>query len=1747
MASCALNNFITVFPELHNKGVKINITDFPNKNQIIDYVEKANYKAQVEGFNHELFNIEYKRPKAVTGHSNSRFNKPQVVRLTINEQNLDDYNYYVEEYLNPQTELQKDRAREYLETSFDLDNKESNQALMDQGEAIFNDIDDALYSSHDSTGNEHKEKDPDPNYFLWRESMEDILYKAEETKKRLLSRRENRSKIRELNAMIKRYKKDIKDFDDTSESILKTTVMGEIEDLSRLLDMQNDDPIALAQIIETNQIRERIDILRDTFLATADGKIPTEMNEYFRTNIEDLDSVIRALDDVSAKMSNSMGAIMYGIVMNNDYVQQRKREMTKPEQIAQWESLHSMIKDLLNSQNPATWRDGDSFFGLNFLGAEGYDNILINILTISRDIQQQKEAGITSLMMKKMKSAYEKVSKVRLPNGELLIDEIFMKDDMGNTLSTLLSPFSREHFQNIGKINSFRAHFNRAKDNSTEQEDAYGHWMDQLKDKVDFIDMTKIASFVASHTERGTTEFIEYFTHDAEEMKSYETEMRKKMGDIAFELELQNQREHVENFLADEFETSLEAKNKNPLRFVKNFYSENFDMADTETGEFLLPQSDYLRFVPAIKNQALYNDKFRNIEKANIEGFKDFYNSTSALMKYYKEAGEASGQEMKVNEIPNLVSNLGRNALADLSFFGKIGANLVEAWRATFKVFYTGFHENPDNYIFYNPETDRGFANNMSDYGSKEINKLVKLLLPKSLAEVSAKVREEGLHVPAKFFHKSGAYVHEVLRDKKIAALNKRFEDGKLDQKKLDKRIKLVYAESEKVEDFIKAKLIHGIATKRMNKHRSMDLVQRISMAVASAESVNVRLGVRGMTSLIKDYADSQKLPNTLAFAQFYEAKNILKVGSMQVQNTFTKIERRKLKKLFFIFKTKKYTSAERIFREFLDREAKNLEDTDSFNFIYKYYDDGGKKSSTRYFGKDGEYFFQEEGSEATTKLIGGVDEMRRLYGEYLKQELDQLGKEPTVGMIVSGLAYNMFRGWLYNSLGTYFGNRFPGSSQNRQLAATGKYGITNSHLIVANRFLSGYGRNQFLGYITKAPIFGPTHKKKQEQWMIMNHLADRLKLLDLVAQDVFGGEGTDLGISGGRLYDKLGQLALELPMGIPEVHNQMAPFIAYMQTVEIEQYDENGDISPVKVKLFDAKTMKFNIDPNTMELLPKFRTPNNIENWEKFRADSTGNNPIVSVVQKFKTFRSASQGNYNVDDPPRIQGTMSGTVATAFTKWAFGNTRVQYGKRKGDLVTLDVNYKGRKLVLMEHIPTMLTHFVLANVGVTTLIGGTIALTQGAQTMSMLGYAGIADIFTGGIVSSILAGGALAIGAAGVIKVGYLMYQHRKSTEAAGFQMEELKLMGQYMGEVIYKVLSATAVTTTKYVAGATFGLTKTSNLGLSDERLRRIMKTEPGVFNSGIMTASERAEISANAQEIADKYQIFLVTAINISILNGLIFLSRLLMADDDEEKLSWLQKLINEERAINKLFNIRNSAAQEGEKFSNPMLLASTHNQVALLSFVESMIETPKRAEKLYANGKINSLDREIYWAESVLATSSGFPLRLSAAATSDRNYFGDKRIYDLDSQTFLDAHFQYAFANKDEVAAKRLKSLVNRTKEDIVRQYTKEIRNNLKESNPELSSAEMDKKVREIALKNADFILRQNGARDFQKGTEQEVLENLNPREIVKSAKEFTPVMTDKKIGGKSSSKKKNEGPVIKSSGAISNSKIKSSVIK
>ena len=1107
--SCTLDNFKENFPTLNKE--RNNITDFKDYRALYQYTMQVETKAKEQGFvsDKPMFSVEQVNSDELSGNRDYTNSQRTLTFLNINEDVIRYYDAFVEESLL--AELYED---DYVENSMtEIGNIFQDDSFMNE-EDFLDDSDDfsstdILHSSmpFDPDNEETEVFDSPINFREWKETRVTLLNKLKKVKNRLINTKQS-TKIKEINKVISNLEKELEDFDENNATFIHSNVIRELSVLDDFLELNITDPVTAANMLETNQIRERIEALE---LAFADG---TSMegdvyNFNAGLNVQQVNELKAKIADLRKNYNAALENMIFNLIANDDLVLQQKQAFEEAGKGKEFEKFLEKVKNLLDTQDITEKIDGDGL-GKNFLGAGSYDSLLAELIIITRDMNSNKEAGITNLWRKQLKDSYDKIKNHKI-GDTYFIDKLFQKDAFGINNQKLIN-YITPLFDNLRKtFNSTRNDFFKAKKDA--KNEAYSDWMDMLKDNVDFIDARKLPEFIEKYKDH--SDFKDFLTFSTVEAEAYKKELQESLGMVAYELEVQKQIKKIENFLDDEFNTVQAKYQNNPLSFLRNFYSDNYNQKEISTDMHALPT--YLDYIPKLSEPSFYNQDFKNLEKENVDGFRDFYISAKNLIDYTREAGRASGVNIGWNDIISLKDSAGREAKKNLSYWGGVRLDLMTMLRGMFDSFVDANLENADNDSSYD-KSKRKMSTGYSNYGEKQIREMSEALAKRSVNELIKVGEKEGLSIPKDF-------KDDTVRNRQEIA--------------------------------------QSIARNRINKSSSLDLFKRISYGASIAESINTRQNTNNIINIVKDYAKTNQLANTTSFVNVWEANNILKPGMLD-HGALSKYERNKIT-LF----GKKYNDAERELKKVYEEEKKNMNgDYDFTHNDYKYSRDSQGNHIKKKLGED----VKIPGIPITTR------EIEQAYEESLNSKIEALGKYPTGASMMMGFAWNMYRSYLWFSLPSGWKNRMAGYNQNNEAAASGLHGFTVDNLVSARRLLGGSNIRKTLNYTGLPKRLGLKNTQKAQQVDVLLHLVESLGLLENVMQDVDGGDGSVNAITGTGAYNKFKEIMSDFAMNNPEFHNQMELLVAMMQNVDIEVvgggtrklYDPKTRTFP-----FDPKTMK--------------------------------------------------------------------------------------------------------------------------------------------------------------------------------------------------------------------------------------------------------------------------------------------------------------------------------------------------------------------------------------------------------------------------------------------------------------------------------------------------------------------------------------------------------------------------------------------
>lgn len=1496
------------------------------KSEIASWVHTMNNKMKEEGFEKEVFNIKYEQ---TTLADNKTPNTKYV--LEFNEENAEEYEAF-EHYM--MSESIKEQELQRLSW------------LAEDGE-LFSPNDEHLTDDEESYESQNSPSfiDNPGNFLEWKDNRIKLKEQLERQASKY-RKQNNKLKLKLVNKAIKEIDKQLNQFDENDVEVVHEKLLQEIKSLNDLMNSISNNPVDAAILLESNKIKERINDLSIYFNGNdLDKKDYSEnlislLNQTFDKNkVDNIQNEIRKLEKTYREQTVN---IIKSIFENDSLLHEHKKQMTEEDFNKFYQTGISIIQ--ANSQSIGI--EG------NFLGAAHVDSLISDLLISLRDNNYNKEVGITQSLVESLKDAWLKIKDIKI-NDEFLTTKLYEKDSFGVRTNKLITPYMKSFYKLINDINSLKYGFYKNRNSEN-----YKKWMNIMKSNVDFIEPYKIKSFYDLYKDNDM--FKEYFKYSNEQMQEYENELRERLGNTLFELELEKQKEAIADFIVEHdnnlFASFLDKYNKNPFAFINNFYSDNYNKADMSTGEFLEP--NFAKFIPKKDNYINNNLKKLESEEKGPELMDVWKNSYKLLTEYINPSLQSEGIDVSLNELMNEREVLDREIIKDLSFFNKASKVLSSMW----KNWLGDFTKNKDN-----EEMSKDLIVNYTNYGNSVIKKWQRFFNNKPLRVLVKIAEDEGIDLS----------VAEGIEARKVKEL-----------------------------------LVKSLTQLQLNKSSSSNMFSSIVNATDIVRNMNSRRNTMSTYSVMKDYLKQNEKSSNLKYLENWGDLNLK--GKTYLDNFIPgKVRSRQ----FFDFKL--YTEAEQELINFIKNERNNID----FNYNFMY-------NKNQYIKEGNSYYEINEKQQKTEISKKQIDNM---YDEYTKSILDDLGVTFQWGSMSLGIMSKFIKSSLLGlNIKSGIGNRIVGLHQNMAAAASGEFGFNTKQLLKSRKFLFGDNTLKFLNYAKLPQLVGKAEARRFKNTKTLMTLVENLRLLENVMDNIkIEGEFDNTGIL--KTFETM---LSDVSVNNPEWKNQMEIFLSILQNIQVETVhkDENGNT--IFKPFFDGKD--FIYIPGTLHLKDEFKTEANINNWEEFKEDKNGNSPQNLLVAKMKAAKSALQGNYSQDDKIPAQGYVTGRLATMFTRWLYGNTFRQYGSKALDLRTGKVNLEGNKRELFKHGPTAIFHTLIANGG-----------TNSAITMAQGALVGV------GIGVST---GALAVSGVGTLALGSWLVMKNKDLFSHSFNQQEVKLALNYAKEVALRSINIVP----KYFYTDLVGEDRINNMKYKPEG----------------MSEEQRNILSASAEELAQKFGIFIGSAIASTVVTALY---SMIGSDDEEEK---YKKLAEAEQKINWLTNLKNNMYQDIEKFTNPkafydsgasmiywkMLTKWNEKTFGIFSDKETIMEEIINNKKPIGEG-VNEILKE----QSKIA---GFP-RSIFELIDGKSLIEDERIYNKGDW------FDEIIDNKAKSPEKNYKEVTAAKRKMISEDVKSKIREIYSEKGTELD----EETVKELAK----IFMQKNGLYKERKGTYEELYNN------------------------------------------------------
>lgn len=1229
--------------------------------------------------------------------------------------------------------------------------------------------------------------------------------------------------------------------------------------------------------------------------------------------------------------------------------------------------------------------DFNQFLGLHYAGPLG------QILQHKINNIRNQETGKTQIAMNRFIKNYDKLLNKKIPGTDLPLSMLLYGKDKNGVRKNLISKFSK-NFTDILRSNAILyKEFKRSRSASS-----YSNMMKNEKRNFDYIRPELIPELKELFGDHPA--FKDYFEYSDSEMKEYEKTLKDYLGITYnnYKKEIINKvKEYVSNFDSNNFYSSSDAELKNPFLFSKHFYSENYDKIGP-SGYYNHKISSVL--IPKVGKEEYINKDFEEIEKhPEAETLLQMYADALELTAYANPILEREGVFLGNHGIMDFIDEYGEEAIKQKNIFGKIRYSVglfLKKYRKSF------FDSHSDNL-----RRKRGYTNELKDktfYGIyHERAQLSDLYYNDSLEDLENKMIERGYDI-------------------------KKTNPSKSENSAIRRR---------------KRELANSLAQDDMNKIVKLNLAETLHATVNLAIEKETSKQAAGIHSVILDYAKQKNAKN---LTQYLEEWGLLNIYGEHRFKDKALVGDDKLNRVgsFLTAGTdsiKSRSKAEDLIYKKLKEQYTKFKAGDPMLFTTK--NERGQKVFYRRTAEGHRLEFTNSEGNYERKNVS-ADTFTKEFQDYYMNKMKDLGTRLTVGGVAGGLQGIAASGSLLFNGRSGFANRHQGFNQNSALAAEGTYGFNDSNYYKATKFLS---MSNIIGKYGKKFI-GMKETEKMKNWYTTELLLNQLGLSQSMIEDLFSTSKSGVD----KFMEGILSFGHDLSVNNAEWHNQAELLVSIAQNVMLKTNAIDKDGNPVYKPLFDAKKMQWAYIPGTTQLRNEFRNPENIEMWENFKQTVDKNGAVLTDSTRFANKVSVAikktSGNYSDKDLVPFQATTWGNSLLFFKKYVAENLATQYATQSVDLKKGEVNVKGRKIVLFEHMPTL-------------------ALYTALNYNSLVGW-----IFGGFAAFGAMSGLGLGVAVGSMLfplAVGIYTRKLKLSTLA---DLKEFKLLAHFAKEI--GIRSATTT-----MSRLTRGLQI-----VSQEKLDSFKSAETAEKYG--MTQQDMALLSANAQELANKtHTIIMKTMVGLA-LKGLLLLLSPPPDDEDEKKVkNWFDKLIDVEKAMNSLMNYSAQINSDIGQYTNPSAMWENMSTSILYKIWERRLGISKDIYKILEGKKEFDSDFTMKMANTI----GILPNTVYKVISPDKAIFEDDRAYV--KQDFIDKIFiRSGIKGSDKEYKKELTEMRENLKpkvQDLYEQILEEKYKGLDKSSGEIENEAKD--LTEDFMKRTYKGTDSNGKRNKQYSNE------------------------------------------------------------
>ena len=697
--SCSLeNNFTRIYGKEMENG-----TEIPEENimSVSSWIAQNSAMMEEYGFKEKVVTIDYKDGKAV---------------LNYNRENAIKWDYHK-------------RAIDSQDAVFNADIREVESSIRPYNSATFrpanasnfiNETDNSSPPTAESALN-FTAPTQEFNFTDWRNNRTALKFRLEALKKRYRNDISEQIKLKEVNKVLAEVNQQLKDYRDDNIEIIHEIVLNEIDNLKVTLANINANPDTASGLLEASLLDERINSLSLYFnnvdLKTGKPGGNTSLKEMSENHFgeEQYSKLSRKIIDLGESYNKSLYNIIESTFMNNPLVKEHQNSINSaitPEekQIAKenFERFYNKALEVLKSNT--VYLGEVSPLAADTIGASLVDSVLADMLNAAKDSYYQAEVGDTIRDEEAFNKAWEKIKDEKVDvtddegntKKEFLTTLLFKKNKLGLRSPNRLIGFYKhlkfsETKQSIGKLKFLF----QVKKSDVEKAKTYKALLKGMKEKVDFIQPHKLKYFYDKYKDNDL--FNIYFEdYNEAEAITYEKEMKSGiLGEALYGIEVENLDKKIEQYLKEVDNNTFadmdtEVFSKNPVAFIKHFYSPNYAEKDILTGTYL--DFDFATYIPRMSSddyydaRDFYDEKTRELNERYGKDFSDVVVYANKLWAgYINPSLKDSGENVFLNEVMNVADYLDREIIADLKARGEYLGIAKRYWKHIWNKFSGGF------------------------------------------------------------------------------------------------------------------------------------------------------------------------------------------------------------------------------------------------------------------------------------------------------------------------------------------------------------------------------------------------------------------------------------------------------------------------------------------------------------------------------------------------------------------------------------------------------------------------------------------------------------------------------------------------------------------------------------------------------------------------------------------------------------------------------------------------------------------------------------------------------------------------------------------------------------------------------------------------------------------------------------------------------------------------------------------------